>query len=626
MRQALVSASALLLVTAPLGAQGLRLHSLFSHHAVLPCDVPLAVHGTAAPGAEVEVAFGDLTAHARAGDDGVWLATLPAQPPSAVPRELVVRSGSAAVLAGDLLVGEVWVCSGQSNMAWRVRQCSTPEAFAAAADVPALRMFTAPNQEAATPQRDLRGSWRVCTPAEVLDFSACAYHFGRALHDALDVPVGLVHVSWGGSTIEAWLPRDRLAALPCAAGLLADHAEYHPAATAPPETWAAAGVDDRRWPTVHLPATFAALGHADLDGVLWFRTVVTIPPHWQGRELRLSLGAIDDRDVTCFGGERIGGGNRRTGPRVYTVPARLVVPGPAVVAVAVTDDGGRGGFAGTDEELHLAPADAPAERIPLAGRWRLHVASRRAVPAPQHWPAHLFHALIHPLRHLAPRGVIWYQGESNSRGARAADYAALFPELIAAWRELFAAPDLPFLFVQLPVFGPDGAETDWQLPLVREAQLATLRAVPRTGMAITLDLGDPKDIHPSNKHDVGGRLARWALADVYGRSVAVKSGPIAAAAGFAAEDGAVAVAFDLFGGGLATRDGAAPAGFELAGEDGVFRAADAAILGDGRVEVRCAAVPRPHAVRYAWRNSPLDANLVGGEGLPASPFRFARSP
>ena len=602
--------------------QELQLHALLSDHAIVQCDRPLQVYGTAAPGTTVDVQFGPVVAHAIADEHGRWRTTLPARAASAMPRDLIARAGDSEARARDLLVGEVWVCSGQSNMVMKIRRASTPDAFAAAAGVPTIRMFTAPNQDSPAPQHVLRGSWAVCSSESVLDFSAVGYHFGRALHDAIDVPIGLVNISWGGSSIEAWMRRGLLDELPMAAPALMEYAQYRAAAEAPIDAWAATGVDDAAWQSASLPAMFKDIGH-DLDGIIEFRRRVEIPDRWSGRELTLSLGAIDDRDVTCFQGQRIGSRNNHRADRSYAVPDELVQPGVAVIAVQVTDNAGPGGFAGPADKMTLGPADDAEDTISLSGPWQLRIASTVKIAPRQHRPSHLYNAMTHPLRHLGPRGVIWYQGENNALRPKGEEYAELFPAMISDWRRLFQDPELPFLFVQLPDFGGNEPGSVWRYPLVRQAQLETLAALDHTGMAIAIDIGNPRDIHPKNKHDVGRRLARWALSDVYGKSGSIKSGPIAIDADFAG-DGSVTVSFQLFSVRLTTRDQAAPGCFEIAGPDGLFRPATATIIDGTRVVVRCDEEPEPRAVRYAWQNSPENANLIGGDDLPAAPFELTR--
>jgi sialate O-acetylesterase len=423
--------------------------------------------------------------------------------------------------------------------------------------------------------------------------------------------------------VEAWISRPALERLPAARPFLETYDLHHDLDRMDVGEFVADTVAEEQWGTMTLPGLIEDAGH-EIDGVMWFRRTVDVPEAWEGRGLTLTLGAIDDNDVTFFAGSRIGATNNWRAPRTYAVPPELVRAGAAVVAVRVEDTGGAGGFSGTPEQLQLRPADGSGDALPLAGAWSMRVVADRPTGPTQHRPANLYNAMLHPLRQTAFRGAIWYQGESNAIRPRGEEYFTLFPAMIRDWRWTLGARDLPFYYVQLPGFTNDEPNTVWRYPVVRQAQLETLRLVPHTGMAVTLDLGEADDIHPRNKHDVGARLARLALVDTYGVTGLPASAPIFREAEFRG-DGVVRVTLDRFGSTLAVRAGeAALAGFELAGSDGTFRPATARLEGDA-VLVRSDEVPRPAAVRYAWRNNPTDANLVNAEGWPASPFRAGRA-
>jgi sialate O-acetylesterase len=417
--------------------------------------------------------------------------------------------------------------------------------------------------------------------------------------------------------------------------------------------WARAG--GGKWETMAIPQLWEAAGQ-NVDGAIWFRREVTLPEAWGGAELTLSLGAIDDFDVTYWNGERVGATGADTpqywsAPRKYQVPGRLVKVGRNVLAVRVFDHFGGGGFAGTPAQMNVrrtaAPATgtaapAPAEPatattnaveapLPLAGNWSYKI-ERKLKPALADWntrpkllgaddpssPTVLWNAMVAPFAGLPIAGVIWYQGESNV--AKASQYRTLFPALIRGWRAAWNEPKLPFLFVQLPNFeGPAGGakpplgESPWAE--LREAQALALRE-PRTAMAVTLDIGEAKDIHPREKQEVGRRLALAALKVVYGRDV-LAYGPTFAAA---VRDGAaIKVRFTNVAGGLTTSDGRPPKGFMVAGVDRIWRAAEARIEG-GNVVVSNGEVAEPIAVRYGWGDDPA-ATLRNQADLPAAPFR-----
>ncbi len=600
----------------------LELPPIFADHMVLQNEEPILIWGEADAGATVAVEFAGARISSRADDHGRWRITFAEMKASAQSRSLIIESGDERIVIDDVLIGEVWVCSGQSNMEWSINASADARRFKAEASDPRIRMFTVPKTATHDPQGRTPGSWAVASPDTVGRFSAVGYHFGRNLLDQLDVPIGLIHSSWGGSTIEAWISRPKLDALPAAAPFTAAYDRAIEARGMSTDRFTGTQFEADGWEVIALPTLVENAGH-NVDGIMWFRRSIIIPPDWNGRELTLSLGPIDDNDVTYFNGKRIGGINNYQQPRMYTVPAELVRAGRAVIAIRVEDTGGAGGFNGAPDAMTIAPSDGAGEPIGLAGHWYWQLIADAQSGPVQHRPANLYNAMIHGLRDYAIRGTIWYQGESNALGDRGEEYFTLFPGLIEDWRQAFGSLDMPFLFVQLPDFTNNEPNTPWRYPVLRQAQLETHRRIANTGMAVTLDLGAANDIHPRNKHDVGDRLARWALADVYDEPVAVKSGPLPRRVDFDADRGVV-VQFDTFGSSLASRDGEAVRGFEVAGADGKWLPASARIEGDNTVLVFSGDAPRPQQVRYAWLNNTAACNLGNAAGLPASPFRFQR--
>ncbi len=644
----------------------LRPADVFQDGMVLQRDRPIPVWGAAASRASVTVALGGQRVTARADEHGRWRAELPARAASHDPVPLRFES-DGVVIEREALVGEVWLCSGQSNMEWRLINTEDAETVIALARDPHLRLFKVPHRAVPEPGDSIEATWEAMTPAVARDASAVAYYFGRRLRRELEVPVGLIQATWGGTPVEAWTSLDALAALPEAEPQLQRYkqaernfdelheryrkalAEYErqrasgthaglardPGNAGEGKGYALPAFDDRAWERIELPARYDAI-RSDLDGVVWYRRDVELPDGWAWRPLVLELGAIDDVDVTYFNGRRIGqtstdvDGFARL-PRRYDVPADVVRAGRAVIAVRVFDFYRDGGFVGDSSQMRLSLAHGNGDRtISLAGPWRYRVehaldavprepGSRPTTPyGPGYYraPAQLYNGMIHPLVPYAMRGVIWYQGESN--GNRPHQYRSLFPAMIEDWRQRWGQGPFPFLFVQLANFrAAVDHPVDQRWAHLRDAQLHTLRTVPNTGMAVTIDIGDAGDIHPRNKRDVGERLARWALADVYGHGV-VKSGPLVEAVEF--RDGRAYVWFELFGSSLRTRDGERPRGFALAGDDRRWHWATGRIEGD-TVVLESDAVPQPVAVRYAWADNPERANLVNAEDLPASPFR-----
>lgn len=510
------------------------------------------------------------------------------------------------------------------------------------AHCPHIRLATVPHTPAGQPRRDVVMSWSVCSPSSAQLFSAVAYHFGKILHQELQIPIGLINCSWGGSCAEAWMPLEVLESDPRHRPIVERYRARHHGdissvfATWTPTPsyhkdagnfgeargWALPACDTSAWRELPMPSYWQQHGW-NFNGAVWLRHEVTIPQSWRGRELELHLGRLDDFDTTYFNGVRVGETNDDPNAyaieRCYTVPGTLVQPGRATIAVRIFDHFGNGGMAGPVNHMFLTVRGARAKRINLAGTWRaivereLPMADAASMLSPLGAPAVMYNGMIAPLLPCALRGVIWYQGESNAD--RAAQYRSLFQSLITSWRACWQQPALPFLFVQLANFKqPPVAPVDDDWAALREAQTAAL-ALPATGMAVAIDSGDANDIHPRNKRDVGKRLALNALARVYGRDV-VYSGPLYRS--HTIEGSRIRVTFDHVDGGLRARRGALR-GFAIAGADQQFVWAQARIEKD-TVVVWSDAVPQPVAVRYAWAANPV-CNLYNAAGLPAVPFR-----
>jgi sialate O-acetylesterase len=627
--------------------QALRLCALFGDHMVLPqrCEVP--VRGMAAPGSEVavRVPWRDAELRARAGDDGRFAVAVPT-PGAGGPFALTVQCGSETIALQDVLVGDVWLGSGQSNMempvghagGWQSGVANWQQELAAA-DLPRLRLFTVGRRRSDRPADDVQGTWQVCSPETARTFSAAAFFFGRDLQALRGEPLGLCTSSWGGTVAEAWTSAEGLRGFPEFAGEIEGLRAEGGAATAPGR-WDAywsvvdaagpreggrapyeTGCDDAGWSAVSLPHVWSQQGLRDFDGVGWYRTRVAVPAAWAGHDLVLMLGPIDDMDSVWFGGRKVAG-TERPGHwqerREYRVPGDAVVAGEAVLAVRVVDTGGEGGVAGDPEGMRIQPAGGEAGALSLAGPWRFRrgpdldaLPRTPAAPGDANVPTVLWNGMIAPLAGFPFRGVLWYQGEANRE--RAAQYERLFPALIADWRRAFGA-ELPFLFVQIAPFAYEGdAGESFAL---RRAQAAAL-ALPATGMVVTTDVGDAEDIHPRDKQAVGRRLCLQALAIAYGVAGTVADGPHVRRVTAAGRT--LRIAFDGVEGGL--RAGAGELPLEVAGPDGAFHAARGAIEGDVLV-VACEAVAEPRQVRYCHAAA-ARGTLANARGLPAAPFLAA---
>jgi sialate O-acetylesterase len=617
-----------------------ELNPLFQDNAVLQSGMRVPVWGTARDGEKITVAFAGQRVSTLASN-GVWKVWLEPMKVSATPQTLTV-AGDTTLQVTNVLVGEVWVASGQSNMERQLglRSGQQPifnwEAEAAAANYPQIRQFYVPQIKSFTPQTTVNGRWSVCAPDTVINFTAVGYFFARDLFAARHVPIGIIHSSWGGTPAEAWTSESTLQTLPDFAGALSQLKELvaDPALAArqtqakqaawyekvdpgsnPGAAWSAANLDTGGWKTMTLPAYWESAGYPDFDGVFWFRRSFELPVNWDGRDVEIHLGAVDDNDTTWVNGAQVGATIGWTVPRVYRVPGNLLKRGRNILAVRVLDTGGGGGLYGGDDAMRLRfGADGRTDSIPLTGSWLCKRSSSLAVAG---WPPSdlsqdpsaptvLYNGMISPLLPYAIRGVVWYQGEANV--GRERQYRTLFPAMIADWRRVWGEGNFPFLFVQI-------APYSGMTPEIREAQLLSWEHTKNTAMAVTIDCGDANDIHPSHKQPVGARLALAARALAYGEKIEY-SGPVFLS--MTPKGDKAVLHFIHLGGGLVARDGELT-GFTIAGPDKVFYPATAEIAGE-TVVVSSPKVSQPAAVRYGWANVP-QGNLFNAAGLPATPFR-----
>jgi sialate O-acetylesterase len=619
-----------------------RLAEVFGEHMVLQRDRPLRLWGQATPGQTLKVSFAGRQARAQAGSNGRWQVQFPPLPAGG-PHRLQVQ-GDTTVELKDVLIGDVWLLGGQSNMEWPLAPTDTGPQDVASPQNPQLRHIRVPLRARLKPEADIAPApWVVAEPGRVAEFSAIGYHFARRMQAVQGIPIGLVNAAWGGSMIETWVRRDAaladpelaaaVRALPSDPGAFgaAQLQRLLPRVTAwqpglpldgvDASRWSAAEDLDGNWPTLKTPGLWEEQGLTDLDGLVWLRKRVDLSAAQASAAAELHLAKVDDCDEVWVNGQRIGGQCGYDQLRRYAVPAGVLRAGANWIAVRVTDTGGGGGFHGDAATLRL---DTAAGSVSLAGPWRARVEKIAVAdqPTANDAPTLAFNGMIAPLHGLSVRGVLWYQGESNVWRAQA--YAGTFKRLIQDWRGQFSDPKLPFFFVQLAAFLPlaDNQPGAGGWPELREAQAAAL-TLPRTGMATAIDVGDAQDIHPRNKRTLGERLAALALKDM-GLRAAPAGGP--RVVGHEVHDGSVVLRLADTAGGLRTaRSGEPLRGFLLAGADRRWHAAEAQIDGD-RLVLRSPAVPQPVAARYAWVNNPSEANVVGGDGLPLPPLRTDRWP
>ena len=620
------------------------LHPLFVDHCVLQRDVPIPIWGWAEPGVRVKVSFLGQSVETTTGPSGRWMVRLGPYPAGG-PHTLSV-TGPRAVEVANILIGDVWVCSGQSNMEWDVKSTDRAAEEIAAADHPNIRLFKVPRVAALKPLMTVDARWDVCSPATIAEFSAVGYFFGRDIEREVKVPIGLIESAWGGTIAEAWMSPgavDRVGDFDAQlaqvrdseqdAGhkaarydkLLADWWQKSDPGMTAPTPWSDPTLDLTDWKPMTVPGHWEERGLPGFDGIAWLRREVTLPASWAGKPVRISLGPVDDFDTTFLNGTEVGHLEAWFAPRTYSVPAGIAQAGKNVIAVRIFDNQGLGGFGGAAKDLTIALADdSQADPIPLAGEW----SSRVAAPLSEIKPAPLreeggpnrvtvlYNGMIAPIVPFALKGALWYQGESNA--SRAMQYRRLLPELIRDWRAQFGVGEFPFFVVQLANYMKrldQPADSSWAE--LREAQYLTTKALPNVEVALAIDIGEADDIHPRNKQEVGRRLALDALATVYGKPVEY-SGPTFK--GMETHTNSIRLTFDHVGAGLIIQGGGTKLeGFALAGKDGKFQWADAVIDGNG-VVVSSTEVDLPVAVRYAWADNPA-CNLANKAGLPAVPFR-----
>ncbi len=623
-------------------ASALRPARLFSDGLVLQRGVPVPVWGWAPTKTSVSVSLNGQTRTTAADASGTWRVTFPAMKAGG-PFEMTIVGGATRITVRDILVGDVWVASGQSNMEWPVESSDNASAEIASANDVKIREFAIPHSYSEKPEAEVvGGSWAHADSQHVGRFSGVAYFFARDLRKSIDVPIGIIHTSWGGANIETWMSREALGMSESTwrAAMAKDRAHNDSLRAGlrsrigdPPTTdaglvngqaaWADPMLADDSWATIRTPALWESAGYDGMDGVAWYRTSFTLTDDETRQTVHLSLGPIDDSDITWVNGVEVGRTtDRYADPRLYTIPASVLRPGKNVVAVRVEDTGGGGGIYGSPASLYV---EVGGVRRPLAGGWRFKVGMVSFQPDGQRInkiPTILYNRMIHPLLGFPIKGVIWYQGESNANSVQqAAEYRQLFKRMIASWRREWRGsnPEFPFLWVQLPNYGMvdsvPPAASGWAT--VRESQAAAL-SLPHTGQVVAIDLGQAEELHPRNKQDVAARLALKAREVAYGERV-VSSGPTYHR--HTIQGGRVTIELGNLGGGLVSRarDAAIP-GFAIAGDDHRFVWANGRIEGD-RVIVWSDQVPRPVAVRYLWADSPTAPALYNREGLPVAPFR-----
>lgn len=623
------------------------LPSFFTDNMVIQQNSLLTLPGEAKAGKQVtvKVSWNNKKYTAKAATDGKFKIEVPT-PSAGGPYQIVISDGEKLTL-NNVMAGEVWFCSGQSNMEMPVAgwgKVMNYEQEIADANYPSIRLLQVKKTVSFVPRENVEinmGGWQECSPTTVPEFSSVAYFYARKLWKELNVPVGVIDCTWGGTPAESWTSYEtlkhvmgfeqkmnRMADAGFEIGKLIElyHLEMDEwleqfdakdagLKNGVPQ-WTSALQTGKEWKQMELPAYWESRG-LDFDGTVWFQKEVEIPADWAGKEILLNLAMIDDDDITYFNGKEIGKTSGCNTMRTYKVPAELVKAGKGIITIRAIDYGGSGGMHGEPQQLFM---ERGGKKISLAGNWNYHTGvsmagapSRPLSPEGEGWPAScyptvLYNGMVHPLTVFPIKGAIWYQGENNV--GHDEQYRVLFQSMITDWRKAWKQ-DFPFYFVQLANFlKPEEVQPNSQWAALRDAQAHALH-LPNTGMACAIDLGEAYDIHPKNKQEVGRRLAQAALARTYGKGTY----EVPAFLGYRISGRTLILSFDQE---VVVKDGA-PKGFILAGQDGKYVPAQATIQGK-EVILQSDQVEIPTAARYAWADNPI-CNLYGKSGLPVPPFR-----
>jgi len=619
----------------------IRLPKLISDGMVLQRDAKLKIWGWADANEKVAVKIAGKTYKTKAGADGSW-AVMISPVKAGGPYSLTI-TGTNTLNIKDVLFGDVWFCSGQSNMVHQLNiHDITYAGEIAAANYPEIRQFVIPTATGLEGPKDdfLSGSWKKAIGEEVRPFSAVAYFFAKKIYEKYHTPIGIINASVGGTPIEAWTSEEGLKDFSSFLSIIQRNKDTayingltrNTNATSAGKTspmqdkglldspkWFETSYKPKAWHNINVPGYWEDQGIKDLNGVIWYRKEIDINASMTGKPAKVFLGRIVDADVLYINGKEIGKTTYLYPQRRYKVPADVLKAGKNIFVVRVTNNFGKGGFV-PDKPYCLFSGN---DTVDLKGNWQYKVGEvflprsgngGGGINA-QNQPAALYNAMVAPVTSYTIKGILWYQGESNT--GIAGEYAMIQPAMIADWRSKWKQNNLPFLYVQLPGFMEYNylpSESQWAL--LRESQLKSL-SVSNTAMVVAIDLGEWNDIHPDNKKDVGERLALAAEKIVYGDSI-IYSGPIYESSEI--RDNRIILSFDHIGSGLITKDGEWPAEFAIVRADKKFVWAKTRIE-ENKIIVWNDAVTKPLYVRYAWADNPVNPNLYNKEGLPASPFR-----
>jgi len=608
----------------------IKLPLFFSDHMVLQRDEPIVVFGTATAGEMVEVNFNGSTVKSETNKDGNWSVTLNAMSFGG-PYKMIVK-GKNTIMLSDVYLGDIWFCSGQSNMGWKLENSINGKEELANANYEKIKIFSAKRYMSGKPTTKLISSkWETCTSKTAEGFSAVAYFFGRALYKKYNIPIGLINSSYGGTNIEAWMSEELFENHPERQKIIAqmkdmdmldmvrqfkkDDYAYRDLLEeidlGRKQHWENENTGYSNWEILQLPNRWAFTEIERTYGVVWVTKEIKLNNQDINGNLFMSIGRVDDKDVTYFNGTKIGESDRKDLERTYEVPQKLLRLGKNRITIKVVNFRDYGGFRSADNELYLTTNH---QTISLAGSWNYKIGTPNVQepPArvhPKYYPTSLYNSMVHPFFGCNIKGVIWYQGESNTKNPE--EYANFFPQMIKDWRSKWDK-EIPFLFVQLANY----AKQNNREATIREAQTAALK-LNKTAMAVTLDIGEDTNVHPKNKQDLGKRLAMAAQNVAYGEHEITTHGPLVEKV--KVKKGKVIITFTeqitIKG------DNQDINGFLISDNKENFIKAHAKLVKSNTIEVESNEINNPKYVRYLWEDAPGKVMIFNNSGLPAPPFR-----
>lgn len=622
----------LLAISTTLSAK-VTLPKFFSDHMVLQREAPITIYGWATPGKIVKISFKNQNLEGKTNANGEWNVTFPAQTAGG-PFEMVVSEDNK-IMFKDIYIGDVWFCSGQSNMGWKLEDALNGKEELANASHEKIKLLQVSRTMAGTPQKDIeKGQWETCSPESAEGFSAVAYFFGRELFQKYNVPIGLINSSWGGTNIEAWMSEDLMGKHASAQKAIAEmkglnfqevmnsykkefkawEKKADELDLGTKEAWHEKNYNTSSWKTINLPVYWSKAKVTPNDGVIWVTRNFELSANDLAKEeLTLAIGRVDNEDITYINGIKVGESTQKDLDRFYKVPKNVLVAGKNVITIRVKNTGDIGGFRGDAQSLYLETA---SQRLSLAGEWKYEAGTKdiEEVPVRQHptkYPTSLYNGMVAPFFGLKIKGIIWYQAEANSKNAK--EYAGMFKDMITDWRKKWNA-DYPFIFAQLPNY----ANQNNRWITLRESQAKALE-LKNTGMAVLIDVGENDNIHPIHKQVVGKRMALIASNVAYDEKDIPASAPIFE--NYKTDGNSVTVTFK--NGTFAPETAKANInGFMIAGSDKKFYPANAYLQNDMKtIKLSNDKVPAPKEVRYLWEDAPGKIMLYNKEGLATPPFR-----